>query len=286
MFDDAPPSAERAEAWLAKANLLRLRGDVAAAEAICLDVLAAFPSDVYALCLLGDIRFSQQREHDAAQLYDLAVSTGAAPASVHEKLNAVRSSVRPPTPHKSPTWIVPIAAIVGSAGIIGIFATIAARVQPTMDATSIRIKAPKLEPPVKAVEPEVHTPVDLSPVADVALANAVERLANASPKTLVLAAEHDPRSGSATLTLVAATANDAAKVAAMASFFALESEAGLVSVTARVVHDARIVFVSDMTRQRVDDLRKSYAKLEAEHWMLALSNEWPPNPRAGAKDRP
>ena len=85
VFDDAPPSAERAEAWLAKANLLRLRGDVAAAEAICLDLLAAFPSDVYALCLLGDIRFSQQREHDAAQLYDLAVSTGAAPASVHEK---------------------------------------------------------------------------------------------------------------------------------------------------------------------------------------------------------
>jgi len=49
------PSDAQAGAELARANLLRLRGDYLAAEAECLKVLRQFPNNAGAHTLLGEI---------------------------------------------------------------------------------------------------------------------------------------------------------------------------------------------------------------------------------------
>src|SRR4051812_43141822 len=46
---------------LARANLLRLRGEFDQAEQLCLNVLERFPDNAAAHTLLGDIAFSQDK---------------------------------------------------------------------------------------------------------------------------------------------------------------------------------------------------------------------------------
>jgi len=75
MNDDA----EIVHTELARANVLRLRGDFNGAEEICVRILEHHPESAATQTLLGDIAYSQDRMDQAAEHYEIAYALDPAP---------------------------------------------------------------------------------------------------------------------------------------------------------------------------------------------------------------
>ncbi len=89
------PGTPGHEAALAAANLLRLRGRHAEAEARCIEVLRADPNNVHAHSMLGDIYLDQGRREDARQWYQLALDLDPNSRSDRRKLVELKSGGTP-----------------------------------------------------------------------------------------------------------------------------------------------------------------------------------------------
>lgn len=75
---------------LARANLLRMRGEYKQAEDVCLSILRRFPNNATANTLLGDISAEQGNLHEAAQWYELALDILPDSELDQQKLTAVK----------------------------------------------------------------------------------------------------------------------------------------------------------------------------------------------------
>lgn len=75
---------------LAKANLLRMRGNHAEAERLCLAVLKQFPYNSTAHILLGDIHADKGNSREALDWYELAVELEPENASLKAKRDRIR----------------------------------------------------------------------------------------------------------------------------------------------------------------------------------------------------
>jgi hypothetical protein len=75
---------------LAKANLLRMRGEFAAAEEACLQILKRLPNNASAHTLLGDVCQERGDLEQAAQWFELALDLNPSSVVDQQKLESVR----------------------------------------------------------------------------------------------------------------------------------------------------------------------------------------------------
>lgn len=82
------------DADLARANLLRLRGDFKKAEDICLNILKTYPNSAATHTLLGDIYSDQGRLEQAAQWYELSLDLDPSSWQDQQKLEDMREQIK------------------------------------------------------------------------------------------------------------------------------------------------------------------------------------------------
>lgn len=78
---------------LARANLLRMRGDYDRAEEVCRSILRRFPNSATATALIGDICVEKGALHDAARWYELALDIVPGSESETKKLARVQQQI-------------------------------------------------------------------------------------------------------------------------------------------------------------------------------------------------
>ena len=271
--EESAISTTKVEALLAKANLLRLRGQFEPAEEICLEVLTAEPKHVFALCLLGDIRLSQDRLQDAENLYDLALQTGEAPSTIQDKLTAIRSKAVEPlnwTKRSKPSWLAPFAIALGFMTVIVLATLLAPKVDSSLP-VSVRVIAPKepekASPPMKPLTVHPHGALD-----DESLAQTVGQ--KSGLLDAILSATHDPRTSAVTLTVV--TTDEPKKVAELVAYWTLNIEPALQAVSVRVIKDERVAYIADLTRAKYDEAVQQTGSKVQDSIDGAMSNEWLP----------
>jgi len=74
---------------IARSNLLRLRGDVAEAEKVCLGVLKRFPNNPAAHGMMGDLSFETGRLDEARRWYEMALDLTPNDEGFRRKVKAV-----------------------------------------------------------------------------------------------------------------------------------------------------------------------------------------------------
>jgi len=96
--DSDPMHAEGSDAAvypeLARANLLRMRGDYEQAKDVCLSILRRFPNNATANTLIGDICAERGDLEQAAEWYELALDLAPDSAADQQKLNQVRQRLK------------------------------------------------------------------------------------------------------------------------------------------------------------------------------------------------
>lgn len=268
-------SNEEAQAILAKANLLRLRGDIAQAEQICMTVMASRPADVIALAMLGDIRFEASRSEEAEHFYDLAVQTGEAPAAVQEKLHELRSrrERRPEVrPSATAPWVVPAIACVGFLSTVAVVAMIAPHFQPKLEAVSVKVIAPK-EPEVpKATEPATVHPAPKGALADSVFLQKLNQRTEIEDR--IETVELDPRNDSVTLSAQIRATDTPRTVAAMLAYAAFATDLNLKSVSIRLIFEERLVFLGEIARVIYDEATKTPGRAVVVAMENGFTNEW------------
>ena len=296
VFVEGSMSGDQAQALLAKANLLRLRGDASQAEEICLTVLTSHPTDVFALCMLGDIRFQQARAEEAEHLYDLAVGTGDAPTTVHERLQVLKA--RRALPSKPQNTDIPAWMIAGTISVVFICiaitaAIIAPKFQSSADAVTVRIVAPKDSPseptPVKPTDsPPTIRPKPMIALADAVLSQKIEQKSGFADR--MISVQTDPRSATASITVALGPNEQPRDMASIVAIAAFNSDSALHAVSIRLVSDERIVFVGEVSRESFENAFKIAPRPSSDALANAFSNEWLNGRKASdgptSKDRP
>ncbi|MDQ2986063.1 MAG: tetratricopeptide repeat protein [Armatimonadota bacterium] len=79
---------------IARSNLLRLRGDLAQAEKVCLAVLKRFPNNPAAHGMMGDLAFEGGKLDTAKQWYEMALDLTPNDEGLRRKLSAVVESTK------------------------------------------------------------------------------------------------------------------------------------------------------------------------------------------------
>lgn len=74
---------------IARSNLLRLRGDIAEAEKVCLAVLKRFPNNPAAHGMMGDLTFEAGRLDEARRWYEMALDLTPNDEGLRRKVKAV-----------------------------------------------------------------------------------------------------------------------------------------------------------------------------------------------------
>jgi hypothetical protein len=77
---------------IARANLLRLRGNLDEAESVCLAVLKRFPNNPAAHVMMGDLCFEADKLENAKQWYEMALDLTPGDEGVRRKMRAVAES--------------------------------------------------------------------------------------------------------------------------------------------------------------------------------------------------
>ena len=85
-----PAAKEKLYPELARANLLRMRGDYKGAVDQCLSILKRMPEDLDAHTLIGDIYSESGDLAQAAQWYELAIDFDPRSVALRKKLDGVR----------------------------------------------------------------------------------------------------------------------------------------------------------------------------------------------------
>lgn len=78
---------------IARANLLRLKGDLEEAENVCLAVLKRFPNNPAAHGMMGDLCFEGGKLENAKQWYDMALELTPNDEGIRRKLKAIDESM-------------------------------------------------------------------------------------------------------------------------------------------------------------------------------------------------
>ncbi|MCB8932120.1 MAG: tetratricopeptide repeat protein [Fimbriimonadaceae bacterium] len=291
---------------LARANLLRMRGDYKAAEDVCLGILRRFPNNATANGLLGDICAERGDLEQAAEWYELALDIVKDSESVRSKLESVRTRLAEREaahtaqqiglPMSSPrTGVYALATIllILTVGAASYF--FGARTRPAPPVMDTRIDVSTQEPePAPAIVPE-KAPADVHPIPSTpgpwVDSTLLESLRGQLERgSQLLDAWQDPRTQVLTLTVAATTDEPFRTLAAHIGLSAL-SRATVSTATVRVIADGRLVYVGDATRERAIAIASPGFREESANnpdlWIDRLmTNEWsaPLNGAAGAPE--
>lgn len=203
---------------LARANLLRMRGDYHGAQEVCLAILRRFPNNATGNTLLGDIAAERGDLEHAIEWYELALDLQPDSAVDRQKLDAVRARLEkehaatavsqlelPKNQPKLSTYIVIATAAIVLAGVVA-FAMGRQSGQQQAQAGDSPYQLPKTkaqtEPIVKDPQPRGAGPVvttsSVRTQEDIALTELVAGRSSAG--AALIDASEDPRTHGARLT--------------------------------------------------------------------------------------
>ncbi|MFQ3678022.1 MAG: tetratricopeptide repeat protein, partial [Fimbriimonadaceae bacterium] len=240
---------------LARANLLRMRGEYKQAEEVCLAILRRFPNQPTANGLLGDICAERGDLEQAAEWYELTLDLTPNDAVIERKLRDVRERMANrdvaetakklglPT-SKPRIGLFAIGLLIVLVGSAAVAYTLGRQAQPS-----------SLEPDRTVV---TDLPVTLSGDSRTEAGGAtvgaaedqaiVRKLLEAAPQesAKLLDAEIDPRTAVVTLTFRVSDGEDPRALGARLAAFTLQSEPRSPRVVLRAVRASALVWVADM----------------------------------------
>lgn len=293
---------------LAKANVLRMRGEYKLARDTCLSLLKRYPGNVDAHTLLGDIEAEEGDLVHAAQWYEMALDLRPESEADARKLEAIRQRIQdrearqtaqqlglPTTKPRALLFaavaIVVVLASVATAFVLGNrlrgssptkreIITTPIQAGPPED-TAAGVPAPEskteVAPPAPTTAPV--TEPTTSPITEDA--NLLARLkAEAIEGARLTAAEQDPRDESIEVTARADQVGDLRELAALLGVSILDRTPESRKVTIRLTDQGALVFVADVPREVVDGAREAIGDLGAgrynkEALIGVLTDVWP-----------
>jgi len=295
------PTPEALQADIARANLLRMRGDYKGAVDQCLSVLKRAPDDHDAHILIGDIYAEQGDLGQATQWYELALDLMPKDAATQSKLSAVRERQRQrdaasaaeqiglPSDRPSYGLYAGVLTVVFAAVAIGAFLLGQKQDSGRPSMQTVAAVAPN-EAPATNPEPEQTPAPDTGtstapqlPEEDRQLAAALQSRVSAG--TTVIAAQEDPRDRTLIATVTARPEDPDRSVAAEVGQVALNHSTTSPRVAVRIVKGGKVAYIATVERERMMiAIASQYPEGPeglAAYLAQMLSNEWP---IAGAAD--
>ena len=286
---------------LARANLLRMRGDYKEALAQCRAILHKFPNNVSANQLLGDLCIETGDLEQAKEWYELALDI----APNHPQLQRKLAQVRQKLEHAETEGLVEqlglpsskprngLLAVAAAVLVIGVGAIAyvlgtqkndpnsAPAVKRTeTNAPQITQDQPKLDTPNN--ETTTTTPPSTAPTTgsseETSLAQVVGQRSSSGGKLMGLVI--DPRTGLLTLTFRLDAGDDKRLIAADLAGTTFDNAPNVRLITLRAVVNGAITYVADARREAYEETRTDAWKQQngeepatvAKH---ILSQEWP-----------
>jgi hypothetical protein len=307
------PAAEGSDAAiypeLARANLLRMRGDYKAASDQCRSILRRFPNNASANVLLGDICVEQDDLAQAKEWYEMALDL--TPDSVptqhklatvkhridHEAHKSVADQIGLPPHRAKSSWPI-VATVLGILAVGAIAYVAGSKIEAGKGSPPIGspIQAPD-EPSEDAVakpggnrstdQSSGTTPAASAPQEDLSLAQLISQR---GPDGAHLATvQQDPRTGLLVLTYKVGEGENERAIGASLARTAFEQSPNTQIVTLRAMRDGKLVYVADARRDAYVETESTEWKQQnandPDAWITRmLSQEWTPN--AGSPDSP
>ncbi len=302
---------------LARANLLRMRGDLPAAMDQCRTILRKFPNNVSANQLLGDLCQEGNDLEQAKEWYELALDIAPSHAQLQQKLKSVRERLEfqetqglveqlglPPSKPKNGLMAMGLAVLVLAVG--GIAYVVGANKKPT--ASPLPTRTVTQAPPEssgdgssvsQAPDQNSTTPNSVTPPSalkgsaeETALAQLVGQRSTNGGKLESLAI--DPRTSLLTVTFRVAAGEDRKAIAAEIAGVALENSPNTRLVTVRAIENEALVYIADVRRESYEETKtdawkqangsdsSAYAKhVLSQEWPAAETNQTPINTEEG-----
>jgi hypothetical protein len=288
---------------LARANLLRMRGDYKQAENICLSILKRYPNNASAHTLLGDIYAEQGELEQAAQWYELALDIVPESESDRRKLESVRRRIHERDtaatadqiglPPKDPQRGILYAFAAGLAIFLLVGTYFLGRTMGIRQERGVAV----VQQPIDAGAPRdhvvIHQPAPApAPVQeerrieagdeDRALVARITQQAGAEGGRIVNASI-DPRTRMITLTYNVPEGDDERTIGARLAVAALTAEPASNMVTLRAMRNGALVFSADVTREAMRLVQSPEWQQMHQQDPLAFrsalfSNPWPADP--------
>ena len=306
---DIPHDVDRE---LARANLLRVRGDFDGAETVCLGVLKRYPNSAPTHTLLGDIADDRGNLEEAERWYDLALDLDPESAGDRRKLEDVRSrrnhsdiestveQIGLPPPRRVPWFNLGLIGLcvlsISYAAFLGF--TKSDRGRPSAPVVTTPVQAPsdavvtkgpeatpETQTPIKQADPEPRTqpqvaqtaPVPSGAQEDEALRSQIAQRSAAGAS--LTAVQNDPRAKVVVLTYTLQPNQDHRWAGAELARTAMESDLEIQFVTLRGVREGKLAYMADVPRTRYADTLTDV--WQQEHTGSAdafesyvLTNEW------------
>lgn len=289
---------------LARANLLRMRGEYKQAEDQCLNILKRFPNNSSANTLLGDISAEQGDLTQAVQWYELSLDLLPDEEAVKTKLKSARDRI---SMQEAATTAKELGLPVSSnkknlyiAGIVVLVLIVAAASYVFGSRQGGSGKTQNVNPIVKAPsqggEADGENGGALNKSGDEPLVGSggelplMKRLASATPDgAKVLAVLQDPRDKAITVSYLASDTDPRAMGARLARTM-LDVESDALKVTVRAMRGGTLIYTADVLRSRVNDTTTQtwlqQNQSDANAWIdYVLMNEWSSAP-AKTSDTP
>jgi tetratricopeptide (TPR) repeat protein len=168
---------DSAEPELARANLLRMRGQFDDARAVCMGILKRLPGDVTAHVLLGDIFAEQGQLDEARQWYELGLDLRPESLALAAKRDEIKKRLEDrqaaktiqqlglsPTKSRATSVLVGTSLFVAVVGIAGFFAGRSLKSQPApAPQPAIEVGAAPIAKPASTPEPKAEPSTDPAP---------------------------------------------------------------------------------------------------------------------------
>lgn len=303
---------------LARANLLRMRGDYKAALQHCRTILHKFPNNVTANQLLGDLCLEIGDMPQAKEWYELALDIAPNHTQIQKKLNDVRQKLEqqeteglveqlglPPSKPKNGLIAVALSILViGIAIVAYILGTKKPSTEVAGTPTKTEIKAPVVTPPDNTgatATTGVETPTNPAPntsttppstqgsTEDSSLFSLVAQKSANGSKLIGLVV--DPRTSLLTLTYRVESTDDKRLVGAELAATALDNSSTTRLITLRAVENGALAYLADVRREAYEET-KTDAWRQANGTELSaiakhiLSQEWPASTEPPASQDP
>lgn len=274
---------------LARANLLRMRGDYKAAEDQCLLILRRYPNNATANVLLGDICTEKGDLEQAMQWYEMALDLTPESQAAQHKLGSVRQRFK----DKETVQTVEQLGLPTTKSRAGIYA-ISLIVAIFIIAVVAYVLGFKHEQKVVMNDPAVIRARGSleagSNSANGAIGAAALREDEPLLRTIqgtgtegarVMAAIEDPRSHALTVTYSVLEGEDPRSLGATIAAQALDTVTETPLVTLRGVKQGHVIYVADAMRTRYEETLTQNWKTDhttsPNAWVdHILVNEWPP----------
>lgn len=302
--DRDPAAKEKISSELARANLLRMRGDYKGAIDQCLSILKRMPDDLDAHTLIGDIYSESGDLVQAAQWYELALELEPKSQTLRSKLEGVRERAQ----HKEiaetaeqlglPTDGARI-AIYGAILVIfivaiGITAYLLGQRHPVAKKSPLPISIEAPGAPDQTADQGSSAGADGgSSEESAALPSGAAAFLPQDDRTLtlmlsraplgshIMSVMSDPRAKVLTINYLVHADEDVREVGAKLARSSFDQLPDVLAITVRATRDDKLVYIADVSRDKMNDAISSNEAQggQADGWIgSALSYEWSPAP--------